>query len=171
MTRTLLAAALGIGVCACAREAPPARPAAGPATAGPAATPGPAAPAASPIAVRIEFGVGDASAVPLAREWARELEAVLADDPGQFRLVQSEKEADLTVRIERVVTPSEAPGHHVMTLWLAVRDKPPGRFTLDYTSGPALMAGKLARFLAGHFEKVRTGAASGPASPSAHPSR
>ena len=165
MVRRILTVAVGIGAAACAGEAPQARPA--PATPSPAAVPAQTAPA-GPVAVKVE--VGDASTVPLAREWARELETVLTANPAQFRLVTSDEEADLKVRIERVVTPKDLPGHQVMTLLLAVDDKP-ARFTLDYTGGPVAMAGKLARFLAGHVEKVRSGAASDAAAPSAKPSR
>lgn len=82
---------------------------------------------------------------------------MLAANPGQFRLVKRSKEADLTVRIERVVEPPASPGHQVMTLWLSV-GKESTRFTLDYTGGPAAMAGRLARFLVGHVEKARAGA-------------
>jgi len=167
MVRRILAVAVGIGAAACAGEAPQARPA--PATPSPAAVPAQTEPA-GPVAVKVDVEVGDATTEPLAREWARELEAVLTANPAQFRLVTSDEEADLKVRIERVVTPKDLPGHQVMTLLLAVDDKP-ARFTLDYTGGPVAMAGKLARFLAGHVEKVRSGAASDAAAPSANPSR
>jgi hypothetical protein len=157
VARQLVALALAAGVCACAREAPPARPAASAVPAAPA-TPGAPAAATSPIAVWLDLEATDAKTVPLAREWARELETVLAAEPGRFRLVKSEKEADLSVRIERIATPPDAPGHQVMTLQLAVDGKP-AQFTFDSTGGPGAMAGKLARFLAGHVERARSGAA------------
>lgn len=157
MCRVLLAIALGLAIGGCARESAPARREVAAASAAPAAAPAPpaaASPVVSPIAVRIALEAKAASPSPLAQEWLRELQAVMAANPGQFRIVQTAEEADLSVRIERVVAPPDSPGHEVMTLWLSV-GKEPKRFTLDYTGGPSAMAGRLARFLAAHVEKTR----------------
>ena len=165
MPKVPLAIGLALACVACAREAPPARSAAAPVSAAPAAsaTPAPPSHVASPIAVLIAVEAKEAaSPSPLAQEWAKELQAVLAANPGQFRLVKRSKEADLTVRIERVVEPPDSPGHQVMTLSLSV-GKESTRFTLDYTGGPAAMAGRLARFLVGHVEKARAALAPSPA--------
>jgi hypothetical protein len=165
MPKVLLAIVLGVVSVACAREAPPARPAAATVAApqGAPATPAPPSPVGSPIAVLIAVETKEGSPSPLAQEWAKELQAVLAANPVQFRLVKTSTEADLTVRIERVVAPPDSPGHQLMTLWLAV-GKESTRFTLDYTGGPAAMAGRLARFLVGHVEKARAAASPKPPS-------
>lgn len=160
MPKVLLAIVLGLASGGCARETPSARPTDAPVSAPPAAasaTPAPASPVASPIAVLIAVEAKEASPSLLAQEWAKELQAVLAANSGQFRLVKTSKEADLMVRIERVVAPPDSPGHQVMTLWLSV-GKESTRFTLDYTGGPAAMAGRLARFLVSHVEKARAAA-------------
>jgi hypothetical protein len=149
---------------ACAREAAPPPSAASPAPATPApssAASAAPAPVASQIAVLIELESKDASPAPLAQEWAKELQAVLAADPGRFLLVKSPKQAELTVRIERVVTPPDRPGHNVMTLWLSLGQEPK-RLTLDYTGGPTAMAGRLASFLVAQVEKARSAASPTP---------
>jgi hypothetical protein len=164
MRRVVLAFMPLLAIGACAREAAPPPPAASPGPVAPApSSPAAAAPApvASPIAVLIELESNDASPAPLAQEWAKALQAVLAADPGRFLLVKSPKQADLKVRIERVVTPPDRPGHQVMTLWLSLGQEPK-RLTLDYTGGPTAMAGRLASFLVAHVEKARTAASPAP---------
>jgi hypothetical protein len=164
MRRIVLVLMSSLATLACAPDAAPPRPAASAAPAAPAsASPAAAAPApaARPLAVLVELESRDASPAPLAREWAKELEAALAADPARFLLVKSPKEAELTVRIERVVTPPDRPGHQVMTLWLSLGQEPK-RLTLDYTGGPTTMAGRLASFLVTHVEKARAGAAPSP---------
>jgi hypothetical protein len=166
MRKVVLASLPVLAIGACAREAAPPRhvasltPAA-PASSSPAA--GAPAPVARPIAVLVELESKDASPAPLAQEWAKELQAALAADPGRFQLVKSPEQADLTVRIERVATPPDRPGHQVMTLWLSLRQEGK-RLTLDYTGGPTAMAGRLASFLVAHVEKARTGASPAPPS-------
>jgi hypothetical protein len=155
MLKPLLAILLGLASAACGREPAPARPAAAPASA-PAQAP---SPAPSPIGVVIELDAQGASPSPRAREWGEELQAVLLANPERFRVAQTASDADLKVRIERVEEPKDAPGHQLMTLWLSVGQGEAKRFTLDYTGGPAAMAGRLARFLHTHAQQASAGPA------------
>jgi hypothetical protein len=151
MLKPLLAVLLGLAWAACGREPAPARPAAAPAST-PAQAP---SPAPSPIGVVIELDAKGGS--PLAREWMKELQAVLLANPERFRVAQTASDADLKVRIERVEEPKDSPGHQLMTLWLSVGQGEAKRFTLDYTGGPAAMAGRLARFLHTHAQQESAG--------------
>src|SRR5262245_20757453 len=155
MPKTLIAILVAVACVACGSE-PAARPAAPPSPT-PAGAPG--SPGAKPIAVSLELEAKGGSPSPLAREWMKELNAVLVANPQHFVVANDAKDAELKVRIERVDIPKDPPGHQVMTLWLTAGSGEPKRYTLDYTGRPSAMAGRLARFLGSFVEQSRAGAA------------
>ena len=159
MKKPVLVAALVVASAACARES--ATP--GPAQSLPSASGAPATqPAESrkpqaPIAIYVLAETKSASPSALALEWVKQLEAALIATPAQFKLVKSEPDAEVVVRIADVTPSPESPGKAVMTGSLA-RGGKPSAFRVDYTGGASAMAGRFAKYVAAQVEKARSAA-------------
>lgn len=154
MKKARLVAAFALASTACARESAQPSPRPLPAASGaPAASPNAAAPRL-PIAVFVLAEAKDASPSALAQEWVKELEAVLAANSAQFKLVKSEAHAEVVVRIASVMPSPQSPGKAVMSGSIARGGSSTG-FRLDYTGGASAMAGRFANYVAAQVDKAR----------------
>lgn len=159
MTKTIPSAVLlGLLAGACGRESPQqAAPAAGAGSAG--QSPGPQTSVPSRvIAVFVTVEAQGASPTALAQDWLKELQAAFAARPQQFKWVETRNEAEATVRIESAIPTPDSPDHAVMSGSLLIGETATP-FRLDYTGGPAVMAGRFATYLVNQVEAARAAAA------------
>lgn len=102
-----------------------------------------------------------ASPTALAQDWLKELKAAFAAKPGQFQWVDTREEAEATVRIDSAIPTPDAPDHAVLSGSVLI-GRTASPFRLDYTGGPAVMAGRFANYLATQVEAARAAAAQSP---------
>jgi hypothetical protein len=130
-------------------------------------------PAAPPRVIHVFVSAESQGASPsaLAQDWVRELNAAFAARPQQFKNVATPDEAESVVHIDSVVPTPDSPDHAVMSVRVTI-GKTATPFRLDYTGGPAVMAGRFATHLVGQVEAARAAAAKSSAAspaPSAPP--
>lgn len=159
----LLAAFLGLGGVVCERAAaPPPQAAPSAPGAGKAAAPvSQVTGLASPIAVFVVAEAQEAPPSALAQEWVKQLEAAFAANPAQFKLVKAPGEAEVMLHIKSAVPAPDAPDHAVMSGSILM-GKTLSSFRLDYTGGPAAMAGRFAKHLSGQVQAARASFAKKP---------
>jgi hypothetical protein len=170
MTKAIPSALLlGLLVVACGPESPPqGAPGAGGAAQGPAPSGQPPAAPSRVITVFVSLESQGASPTPLAQDWLRELNAAFAARPQQFKSVATREDAEAAVRIESAVLTPDSPDHAVMSGSVLIGQNATP-FRLDYTGGPAVMAGRFANYLVGQVEAARAAAASRSPAPATSP--
>ena len=123
-----------------------------------------AASSSAPIRVITVFAFVEAkgaSPTALAQDWLKELKAAFAAKPAQFQWVDTREEAEAAVRIDNAIPTPDSPDHAVLSGSVLI-GRTTSPFRLDYTGGPAVMAGRFANYLATQVEAARTAAAKSP---------